>query len=112
MMTCLSLFDPQERRVCSNFGQKGADKAETLCGRADHWGLEGDVAKVVVGELCRRNSISSATLYKWKVKHGGLEVSVAKKPKTLETENAKLKRLAADLSLGQLLLQDILSNNW
>ena len=65
-----------------------------------------------VGELCRRHGISSATLYKWKVKFGGMEVSDAKKLKALESENAKLKRLVADLSLDKVVLQDLLSKNW
>ena len=46
-----------------------------------------------VGELCRQHGISSATLYKWKAKYGGMEVSDAKKLKALESENAKLKKL-------------------
>jgi len=74
--------------------------------------LKEHVAGAVVGELCRRHGISSATLYKWKAKYGGLEVSDAKKLKSLEAENAKLKKLVADLSLDKLALQDLLSKNW
>ena len=65
-----------------------------------------------VAELCRRHGISDATLYKWKAKYGGMEVSDAKKLKALESENAKLKRLVADLSLDKVVLQDLLSKNW
>lgn len=65
-----------------------------------------------VAELCRRHGISAATLYKWKAKYGGMEVSDAKKLKALEAENAKLKRLVADLSLDKVMLQDLLSKNW
>jgi putative transposase len=64
------------------------------------------------GELCRRHGISGTTLYKWKAKYGGMEVSDAKKLKSLESENAKLKRLVADLSLDKVVLQDLLSKNW
>lgn len=44
---------------------------------------------------CRRHGASSATFYKWKAKFGGLEVSESKRPRQLEDENAKLKRLLA-----------------
>lgn len=74
--------------------------------------LKEHAAGAVVGELCRRHAISSATLYKWKAKYGGLEVSDARKLKSLEAENAKLKKLVADLSLDKLALQDLLSKNW
>lgn len=63
-------------------------------------------AGAVVGELCRRHGISSATLYKWKAKYGGMDVSDAKKLKALESENAKLKKLLADTLLDKLALQD------
>lgn len=69
-------------------------------------------AGAVVGELCRRHGISSATLYKWKAKYGGMDVSDAKKLKALESENAKLKKLLADTLLDKLALQDLLSKNW
>jgi len=47
-------------------------------------------------EVCRRHGISSATLYKWKSKYGGLEVSEARRIKALEDENRRLKRLLAE----------------
>lgn len=65
-----------------------------------------------VGELCRRHGISPATLYKWKAKFGGMEVSDAKKLRALESENAKLKKLLADTMLDKVALQDLLSKNW
>jgi putative transposase len=74
--------------------------------------LKEHAAGVVVGELCRRHGISGATLYKWKAKYGGMEVSDAKKLKALESENTKLKKLVADLSLDKVALQDLLSKNW
>ena len=46
--------------------------------------------------LCRKHGISSATFYGWKAKFGGMDVSDAKRPKVLEDENAKLKRLLAE----------------
>jgi len=50
-------------------------------------------------DVCRKHGISSATFYKWKAKYGGLEVSDARRLKALEDENAKLKKLLAELML-------------
>jgi putative transposase len=62
-------------------------------------------------EVCRRHGISAATFYKWKAKFGGMEVSDARRLKDLESENAKLKRLVADLSLDKLMLKELLRKN-
>lgn len=59
--------------------------------------------------LCRKYGISSATFYKWKAKYGGLEVSDARRLKTLEDENAKLKKLLAEAMLDNAMLKDIAS---
>ena len=56
--------------------------------------------------------MSEATLYDWKVKYGGFDVSEAKRLKALEAENAKLKRLVADLTLDKSMLQDVLRRKW
>lgn len=58
-------------------------------------------------EVCRRHGISPGTFYKWKAKFGGMEVSDARKLKALEAENARLKRLVADLSLDNAILKDV-----
>jgi putative transposase len=58
-------------------------------------------------ELCRRHGISEQTFYRWKSKYGGLEVSEARRLRTLEHENARLKRLVADLTLDNLALKDL-----
>ena len=47
-------------------------------------------------ELCRKHGISDATFYKWRSTYGGMEVSDARRLKTLETENAKLKKMLAE----------------
>lgn len=52
-----------------------------------------------VSELCRKHGVSDASIYKWKAKFGGMDVSEAKRLKTLEDENTKLKRLLADAML-------------
>jgi putative transposase len=62
-------------------------------------------------EVCRRHGISSATFYKWKAKFGGMDVSDARKLKTLETENAHLKRLLADSMLDNMILKDLLGKS-
>lgn len=74
--------------------------------------LKEHAAGAKVADICRKHGVSDATLYKWKAKYGVMEVSDAKKLKALESENAKLKRLVADLSLDKVVLQDLLSKNW
>jgi putative transposase len=63
-------------------------------------------------DLCRKHGISSATFYKWKARYGGLEVSDARRLKTLEDENAKLKKLLAEAMLDNAMLKDIASKKW
>ena len=64
-------------------------------------------AGAVVADLCRRHGMSSATFYAWKSKYGGLELSEARRLRGLEEENARLKKLVADLSLDKVMLQDV-----
>ena len=63
-------------------------------------------------EVCRQACITPQTFFRWKAKFSGLEVSDAKKVRSLEAENAKLKRLVADLSLDIVVLKDINSRKW
>jgi putative transposase len=58
-------------------------------------------------ELCREHGISPATFYNWKSKYGGMEVSDVKRMKELEEENAKLKRMYANLALDNEILKDL-----
>jgi putative transposase len=62
-----------------------------------------------VEEVCRKMGISDATFYNWRKKYGGLGPSEVRRLKQLEEENAKLKRLVADLSLDKAMLQDVLA---
>lgn len=62
-------------------------------------------------EVCRRHGVSSATFYKWKAKFGGMDVSDARKLKTLEIENAQLKKLLADSMLDNSILKDLLGKS-
>lgn len=63
-------------------------------------------------ELCRLHGISGPTLFRWKTKFGGMEVSDAKKLRSLESENSRLKRLVADLTLDIQILKDVNSKKW
>lgn len=63
---------------------------------------------LITAEVCRKHGISQNTFYKWKAKYGGMGVSDARKLKSLETENARLKRLLADAMLDNVVLKDLL----
>ena len=63
-------------------------------------------------ELCRKHGFSHASYYKWKAKFGGIDVSNAKRPKALEEENSKLKRLLADALLDNAALKHVVSRKW
>lgn len=65
-------------------------------------------AGLPTSELCRKHGPSPATFYKLKAKHGGMDLSDAKRLKQLEDENAKLKRLVADVMLDNVVLKDLL----
>lgn len=69
-------------------------------------------AGMATAEVCRRHGISGATFYKWKAKYGGLEVSEAKRLRSLEDENAKLKKLLAEAMLDVAMLKDVASKKW
>jgi putative transposase len=69
-------------------------------------------AGVKTADICRKHGISSATFYKWKAKYGGLDVSDAKRLKSLEDENAKLKKLLAEAMLDNAMLKDIALKKW
>jgi putative transposase len=63
----------------------------------------------MVKEACRVLEISEQTYYRWRKEYGGLNTTQAKKLKTLEKENARLKGLVADLSLDNAILKEVLS---
>ena len=66
---------------------------------------------VPAAEICRTHGLSPATFYKFKSKYGGMDVSDARKLKSLEQENARLKRLLADAMLDNVVLKDALGKN-
>lgn len=65
-----------------------------------------------VKDLCRTHGISEQTFYRWKSKYGGLEVSEARRLRQLEEENARLKRMVADLSLDNQALKELTKKKW
>lgn len=65
-----------------------------------------------VKELLRQMGITEQTFYRWKSKFGGMEVSDAKKLKSLEEENRRLKTMVADLMLDNKILKDVNSKKW
>jgi putative transposase len=70
-------------------------------------------AGVAVTDLCRKHGVSSPTLYKWKAKFGGMDVSEARRLKALEEEkNGRLKRMLADAMLDNAALKDLLGKKW
>jgi len=66
-------------------------------------------AGVAVKDLCRKLGISDQTFYNWKAKYGGLSVSDLKRLKELEAENAKLKKMYADLALENEAIKGVLN---
>jgi putative transposase len=64
-----------------------------------------------VEEVGRHYGVSKHTIYGWKAKYGGMEVSEAQQVKQLRDENARLKKLVADLSLDKDMLQSVIRKN-
>jgi len=63
-------------------------------------------------DLARKHGISEATLYNWKSKYGGMDVSEAKRLRMLEDENRKLKKLLAESMLDNAALKELLAKKW
>ena len=69
-------------------------------------------AGMKIQDLCRKHGILDVTFYKWRSKYGGMEVSEARRLKTLEDENRRLKSLVADLTLDNQALKLVVSKKW
>ena len=65
-----------------------------------------------VPQVCKQIGVTEQTYYRWRTEYGGLRLDQAKRMKTLETENARLKRLVADLSLDNAILKEAASGNF
>lgn len=78
---------------------------------------EGQIALVVkelengakVEDLCRKLGVSDATIYNWRKKYAGMSTPEVRRLKLLEEENARLKRVVADLTLDKVILQDVIA---
>lgn len=73
---------------------------------------EAEAGEMPAVAVCRKHGISEQTFYRWKSKYGGMDVSEAKRLKALEEENARLKKLLADVMLDNSLLKDVLAKKW
>jgi putative transposase len=74
--------------------------------------LKEQEAGMATAEVCRHHGISSATFYKWKSKFGGLDVSEARRLRSLEEKNLRLKKLLAEAMLDNAVLKDLASKKW
>lgn len=70
---------------------------------------EGDTP---VKSVCARHNVSEATFYKWRAKYGGMDISEARRLRSLEEENARLKRAVADLTVQVQILKEVNSKKW
>jgi len=67
---------------------------------------------LTVGKVCRRLEISEQTYYRWRKQYGGMKISQAKRLKELESENGRLKKAVAELTLDKLILREALEGNF
>ncbi len=65
-----------------------------------------------VPELCREHGMSSASFYKWRAKYGGMDVSLMGRMKELEAENARLKKMYADVQLQNDVIKEAMAKKW
>ncbi len=65
-----------------------------------------------VGQVCKQIGVTEQTYYRWRKEYGGLRLNQAKRLKVLEKENARLKKLVADLSLDKQILKEVSSGNF
>lgn len=65
-----------------------------------------------VVELARRHGVSEMSIFRWKAKYGGMQVSEARRLRELEAENSKLKRLLADAMLDNAALKELVAKKW
>ena len=65
-----------------------------------------------VPEVCREHGISSATLYKWRSKYGGMDASMISRLKELEDENRRLKKMYAEAQMSADILKEAMAKKW
>ncbi len=74
--------------------------------------LKESEAGVELGELCRRHGITRGSLYRWKAKYGGMEVSEARRLRALEEENRQLKHIVAEQAVDIRALKAVVAKKW
>ncbi len=87
--------------------KKSQFSEEQIIGVLHEW-----IAGAKVTDLIRRYGVTEQTLYRWRKKYGGLQVSAMKRLRTLEEENRQLKRLVADQALNLQVVKDLLGKKW
>ena len=111
MLTCCGQIPPKLIRVRPMKGR--THETSAIYRRADYRRvLREHEAGAKTADLARKHGVSEATLYNWKAKFGGMDVSEAKRLKQLEAENAKLKKLLAEQMLDAAALRELLSKKW
>ena len=65
-----------------------------------------------MADPCRKHGVSDASIYNWKARFGGMDISEARRLKALEDENTRLKRLLADVMLDNAALKDLVGKKW
>ena len=70
---------------------------------------EAETNEVPIRDVCRQHNITEQTFYRWRNKYGGMDVAESRRLKELESENAKLKRMYADLALENTAIKDVLN---
>lgn len=85
---------------------RSQNKLSPSCGRSKYSLLK------VLAVACKDAGISEQSYYRWKKEYGSLKIDQDKKLKELERENARLKKIVADLSLEKTMLKEVASGNW
>jgi putative transposase len=65
-----------------------------------------------VAQVCQQLAVSEATFNRWRLQYGGMKADEAKRLKELEVENARLKKLVAELALDKQMLQEVVQKKW
>jgi putative transposase len=99
-------------RLACHPDEETGDEAIEIFRRTDHRHFEGAPGGAFGDGALPQVGVSDATFYKWRSKYGGMDVSEAKRLKSLEEENGKLKRLLADAMLDVSTLREMLGKNF